>query len=185
MALRDLITSWAYRLSRWFPSEMQVWMNTISDDTDADQANIAALQAAVAALQTRSGTVVQTQYTTLAADTTFSATQIIQTTTITTTTVNGVLEIWWTASCTGNTVATFYAIFLQVDGVTKQASRFTLDAASANFGFSLGGVFRLTGVAPGAHVVRLQAQPGGASTMTFTISGPDDNASILVKEVLP
>jgi hypothetical protein len=148
------------------------------------QAQVTALQLAVAALQTASGRVIQTLFKELTADTSFTTGQAILSQAVATTTVNGVLEINWTASCSGNTAATFYKIFLKVDGVTVQCSRFTLDAASATFAFAMAGVKRITGVAPGAHTVLLEAQCG-AATMTFSISGPNDNAALLIKEILP
>jgi len=156
------------------------WMAAVSDAIETAQAQIASLLP----LLTAKDRVVQSVYRELVADTTFTTGQAILTAPITTTTVNGTLDIHWTASCAGNTASTFYKIHLLLDGVTVQACRFTLDAASATFAFPLCGVKRITGVAPGVHSVVMQAQCAAAS-MTFSISGPNDNGALLVEELLP
>ncbi len=156
-------------------AQVYQWMIAIGTALDAAIANIALLLP---------NSVAQVVYAQLAASNTFAAGTFPVTTPITTTTVNGTLEVYWSGSCTGNTASTFYAFWLEIDGVTVQASRFTLDAASANFAYSFGGQFRVTGVAPGVHTIRINAQPGGGSTVTFTLPG-SDHCSILIHEVRP
>src|SRR5258705_10152991 len=72
------------------------------------------------------------------------------------------------SSCTGNTASTFYVVWLQVDGVTVQAGRFTLDATSANLALSFGGTKRITGVAD-RKSTRLNSSHLGISYAVFCL----------------
>jgi hypothetical protein len=175
-ALLDAAAMLGSIVTRRVASQLFDWMQLISGNVETNTTNIATLT---------TDSIAQSKYAELAADTNFTAGQTIVTTTITTTTVNGILDINWGGSCKGDTASTFYTFWLKVDGVVVQSSRFTLDGASATFAFPFGSTKRLTGVAPGAHVVSVTAQPGGGAQAQFFITTNADNCALLVREIRP
>jgi hypothetical protein len=131
-----------------------------------------------------SNSVAQTVYDEVDVDSSFVNDETIVSAPITTTVTGGFLEIYWGVTGSGDNASTFYEGFLMVDGVKQQASRFTLDAASATFAFSLNGVKRMA-IAPGAHTVIVKLVVQGGATLFVHPVTTADCAYVLVKEVRP